>query len=69
MATYTRREAQRLKKPILSDYHELIMRGDQAAYEALLDTYDVPQDVRRELIAEFTRSAVYQIRKRLTARK
>jgi acetyl-CoA carboxylase carboxyltransferase component len=69
MAAYTRRDKARLEKPILGEYHDVIMRGDQAAYEALLDTYNVPQDVRRELLADFTRSAVSQMRKRWTAPK
>jgi hypothetical protein len=69
MAAYTRRDKARLEKPILGEYHDLIMRGDQSGYEALLDAYNVPQDVRRELIAEFMRSAVSQTRKHWTAPK
>jgi hypothetical protein len=67
--TYTRRDAKRLRKPILGEYHDLIMQCDQPGYEALLDAYNVPKDERRELIEQFKQTASDQMRRSWNARK
>jgi acetyl-CoA carboxylase carboxyltransferase component len=69
MKPYTRREAKQLEKPILGEYHDLILRADQAGYEDLLDAYNVPAEQRRELIEQFKQSAADQMKRHWNAPK
>jgi hypothetical protein len=69
MAPYTRRDAKRMTKPILGEYHDLIMRCDQQGYEDLLENYNVPKEQRRELIEQFKRSVADRMRRRWIAPK
>jgi len=64
MAPYTRRDAKRMAKPILGEYHDLIMRCDQQGYEDLLEVYNVPKEQRSELIEQFKQIAADQMKRR-----
>jgi hypothetical protein len=60
----TRREAEKLKPEILGQYHDLLMTNDIAGFEALLEIYRVPEELREEHRREFTQYAERLLRRK-----
>jgi len=64
MTKHTRREVQWLTPLVLGRFHALIMENNLPEFEKLLDGYpDIPKELRQELIEDFKRIAVEQMRR------
>jgi hypothetical protein len=63
---YTRRLARQLTPDIMGRYHDLLMKGDVAEFERLLDLYQpgIEPDAREDLIEEFKHYAARILKKR-----
>ena len=63
---YTRRSAQQLTSDILGRYHDLLMKGDVAEFQRLLDLYQpaIDANVKADLIEEFKHYAARILRNR-----
>jgi len=65
MTEYTRREVKWLTPVVLGQFHNLIMKCDQAGFERMLDEYpQIPVETRQELIKEFKQIAENQMRRK-----
>ena len=65
MTEYTRRQVKWLTPIILGQLHALIMECNIEGIEKLLDQYpQIPEDMRRELMADFKRIAENQMRRK-----
>jgi hypothetical protein len=60
----TRREAQQLTSEILGQYHDLLMANDLDGFDKLMETYCVPDELRKELREEFMQYAERILRRK-----
>jgi hypothetical protein len=65
MTTYTRRDAWKLTKEVLGQFHAMILEGNLPGFEALLEQYQpaLSAETKKELIEEFKRLSADAIRR------
>jgi hypothetical protein len=71
MTTYSRRDALKLTREVLGQFHALILNGNLPGFEALLAQYqsEMPAKVKKDLIEEFTRLSAEALRRQWRSSK
>jgi len=67
--TYTRRQVRALTPEICGHYHDFVMANDLEGFKMLMDVFHVPEELRSELIRDFTRLAESVLRQRWRGRR
>ena len=69
MENYTRREIEALTPELLGKYHDLLMAGDPAGFEELMEANDIAMGLREELRREFMLYAARILRRKWRGQK